>query len=1144
MRRISVAFIVVAFGLSALAWTGPVSVAHAVSHSAKVAYVTDFSTGVGDPNPLGSSIFVNAITGSPPAGGAYTTASGTVTQFTDVFVSTIDSGGVGALSGYDTVMLYEVCDFGSHTNLATALNTYLTNGLGKVVIYDADKCTSTPNYSTFMFPFTTNNPGPRGDLTGSITVVESESLPATLTRGISIGTNGGFPSTDAVGDSNTFSPSGQGWCSGIEGTNVNRVNGIQEGYLRTSAGGLVIYEGNDNWYTDSSSPQPNAYDKTIFDNILDQPFNPDNLPCAYPIPPGASCVALCAPGISDPANQWAPYGPDPSIHNLIMKFYGDDTSELNAFRTGQLDMIDTGQGGYGVPVSLWSAFESNPDWLITPKTGAQAAAALYHGIYYNLVASTWTNWGCDFAHGNSACGVEIRQAFAHLLDRAAFVRDGPLQGGGIALTDDVPQNKIDSAVRVGQVVASSHADQCSWDTLNGATLPSAIYPGSPANPINSGYGGCVTAFNLGNNPGGFAAAGSKDFCAAVDHLIMATRDAPALGLVRASSGTMDQFGHVCAIDPTSPGLATIAAHPMRAKVRSTNPRLTMGLGFASTINMLLAGTSASTIWIGSGSVLGKIVFFEPPVSPVDDWDWYTFGYQDTNLYPTTLFSAFHSQFASDLCGGPNAVEPNNPTFVCITAADTPLLNLATTLDPVVLYSQTYSALNVLGSHAVDLPGYSFVTRTAALRSVANPVETVGLAYENPWNFLISHKSSYVPVNPLFAFNGGGPSDTIRWGQAGGNIVSSLNPYISQWVWEFNILLEVYDSLFASNPVVPTQVFCWVCNNFDASFVDGSGNQHIRVELKQNLKWQDGVQLDARDVAFSILTERDFSAVLSGNVALVLGVKILDPGAAHPINLDVTMQGASIANPLNVGSTLLIPQHIWGSTDNGVTLVAPSFYDGTLANNFIPLKGVSSADPAKLDPSYDPVQAGTFIGSSTYQCRSTFLSDLGKLGTGCVSNSGTRGGSAISPGGSIALTSFDQWFDNTNPAWSTSGAVAGSGQYQEYSWADRYDNGTVTVRDLVAVGLCSGKSSSAGCTDYAYWNKDFTHPATPGTVSGEVTLVATHLDDAIISPFSWNGLQWQQAGSTLPNIVPFVYNCAPYNVASSQQPAQTGSYCAP
>ncbi len=252
-------------------------------------------------------------------------------------------------------------------------------------------------------------------------------------------------------------------------------------------------------------------------------------------------------GVIDPANVWAPYGPDPSIRNLVMKFYGDDASELSAFMTGQLDIMDTGQSGSGVPVSLYNAFQSNPDWLITPTQGA----AIYHGIYFNLddlsdgSGTVWHSWGCPFQHGNSACGVEIRQAFAHLLDRPRFVSDGPLQGGAVPLADDVAANKLDPFTH--QIVASSLSDQCSWDTL--------------AAKYATVYGTCISAFNLAPDPGGFAAPGSPDFCAAVDHLVQATVYAPSLGLVRNPAAALDTFGNHCGIDPTSPGLHNIVAHP-------------------------------------------------------------------------------------------------------------------------------------------------------------------------------------------------------------------------------------------------------------------------------------------------------------------------------------------------------------------------------------------------------------------------------------------------------------------------------------------------------------------------------------------------------------------------------------------------------
>jgi len=820
-----------------------------------------------------------------------------------------------------------------------------------------------------------------------------------------------------------------------------------------------------------------------------------------------------------------------------MTFYGDDTSELNAFETGQLDLMDAGQGGSMPPVSGWAAYEANPDWLITPTQGA----ALYHGMYYNLDDTTdgsgtvWHSWGCPFAHGNSACGIEIRQAFAHLIDRPRFVSDGPLQGGGVALADDVPANKADPFT--SQTVASSLADQCSWDTLY------------LANGINSGYQGkygtCLSAFNIAPDAGGFAAPGSPDFCAAVDHLIRATQLAPSLGLQRDPAAAVDAFGNHCGIDPASPGLPNIAAHPMRAKVRSTDPRLTMGQSMIVAMTQLFAGNSVNTIQIGSGGVLGQMVFFCCTGGRLtDDWEWYTFGYQDTNPYPTTLYSAFASSQASNICGGPTFIQPNNPTFVCIPAADGPLLNLATTLVQATLYSNTYAALNVLGSHTVDIPAYTFATRTSALRSVANPVNFVGLGYENLWNFYSAHKSNYNPVDPRFKFNAGGPADTIRWGQAGGDIVANLNPFFSQWVWEFNILGEIFDTPFAASPVSPTQVFCWMCNSFSTTPADANGNEHIIMDLKQNLHWQDGVPIDAYDIKFSALAQRDYAAVLANPL-------ILDVNVLGPLKLDVTMQGVSIAHPLTFGSTLIMPRHL-------IQLAGDNTYG----------QGVGIPDPQWLDPSYDPIAHGTFIGSSEFECRSRFAADFGKLGTGCVTNSDlSRGGQAIASGGSMFLSlydnrgqggagPFDQWFRLNNPNTGlvciypddrqvpplpngtcppgSFGPQPGWGQYQEFSWADRFENGHVTTQDLAAVAACFGHTSS-GCADGAYWLKDFLHPGSSGVISSEVTVVASHLDDTLLAPFSWSGDQAQQPGTTLANVTPWIGNCAPYNVGALTSP---------
>src|SRR5438477_6971151 len=150
--------------------------------STNVAYITDFGLGANVPSFLGSSIWRNALTGTPP-GATYTTAdlSKTVT-ITDVSVTAIDAGGAATLAGFSTAVMYMVCDIGSHPNTMAAINSFLTTG-HKLMIYDGDRCfpggAGTPNYSTFLFPFTTSNPGPQGRPGCYITVV-----PSTLTTGL------------------------------------------------------------------------------------------------------------------------------------------------------------------------------------------------------------------------------------------------------------------------------------------------------------------------------------------------------------------------------------------------------------------------------------------------------------------------------------------------------------------------------------------------------------------------------------------------------------------------------------------------------------------------------------------------------------------------------------------------------------------------------------------------------------------------------------------------------------------------------------------------------------------------------------------------------------------------------------------------
>ncbi|HEX4705114.1 MAG TPA: Ig-like domain-containing protein [Pseudonocardiaceae bacterium] len=271
--------------LAAVALIALPAPAHAAT-SNNVAYVFNFGSGINDTSGpgSGSSIFVNAVTGS--AIGAGNTGSYNGASFTNVPVSAIDANPSTALGGFDTVILYEICDIGAHPSTLSAVNSFLDNG-GKVMVFDADRCApgvgGIADYSNFLFPFTTSSPGPQG-ASGSYTAIES----STLTSGLAVGPQPG----DSVGDSNTFTSNAGGWCTSIKATNTLGNTGNVEAYARTVNGGLAIYEGEDFWFTFGHT----AHLKQVFDLMLAQPYNPDGLPCTNP----ASGIRLDPSTATDP----------------------------------------------------------------------------------------------------------------------------------------------------------------------------------------------------------------------------------------------------------------------------------------------------------------------------------------------------------------------------------------------------------------------------------------------------------------------------------------------------------------------------------------------------------------------------------------------------------------------------------------------------------------------------------------------------------------------------------------------------------------------------------------------------------------------------------------------------------------------------
>src|SRR5438552_5262227 len=124
-----------------------------------------------------------------------------------------------------------------------------------------------------------------------------------------------------------------------------------------------------------------------------------------------------------PNEPWYPAGP--SMDKLQYPVFTDSTSELVAFQSGFVDILDS-----PIPPSAVSQICSSPSFLCT----APVSFSGYFELEFHL---DQIFWGCQMSFGNSACGVNIRQGIAHGLDKNVFVNI-ELGGRGPAIDNPVP----------------------------------------------------------------------------------------------------------------------------------------------------------------------------------------------------------------------------------------------------------------------------------------------------------------------------------------------------------------------------------------------------------------------------------------------------------------------------------------------------------------------------------------------------------------------------------------------------------------------------------------------------------------------------------------------------------------------------------
>lgn len=179
--------------------------------------------------------------------------------------------------------------------------------------------------------------------------------------------------------------------------------------------------------------------------------------------------------------------------------------------------------------------------------------------------------------------------------------------------------------------------------------------------------------------------------------------------------------------------------------------------------------------------------------------------------------------------------------------------------------------------------------------------------DNFWSFLNMHPANHDRANS--------ENMTIRWGFKV-NEIKMLNPVYSNWLWEWNVLELIYETLIQRNPYNMAEFIPWLAETFEIGNythpIHGLCSK-IKFKMRADVTWNDGTPLTTADVYFT-LVELDNILERRGlprpwwysNIADVLDLKLLDA-----YNFEVLFDDYEYWMLLSrITGVPILPKHIW------------------------------------------------------------------------------------------------------------------------------------------------------------------------------------------------------------------------------------------
>ncbi len=803
-------------------------------------------------------------------------------------------------------------------------------------------------------------------------------------------------------------------------------------------------------------------------------------------------------GSSDVCAQfWYPAGS--AMDTLMADIFTDSTAEYTALQSDSIDFTDS-------PCSpaLCATLNASANFLVT----APVAQAGYYEIQF-LLANNF--WGCPFIFGNSACGIQIRQGIAHMMDKNVFTQSEPsISSSSTPIDNPVPTSSSGSLLT---------PNPCGYD---------ASFPQSGPNCVVGAPGG--TAYHLGVATGAdgypwLYAPGSADLNAAAQHFVNA-------GLATGFDSATSRL-----TNPVSTNTPTFFIR------NDDSPRLLLGDGLAAEICYMFTGSYTQPCSPYLNTVHGSLNIFPgfPTCIGCNNLSWwmYTAAYSYVRFFDDSLYYTYNSRFVSASCTSPG-------TISCTTQqvgggfCSNQSVNTASAADYMYLCSPSYDSLSSQMESAPCLTSSGDPTSgqpnngpggdclgTSQLSAISAGIQaeaifgagvfsvpvferTVQFGYlNNGWIRAINDAQVGLP-NYFTWLNVYNPTPqvpgTIRLGFS--HSTTSVSPFIASTDQDLEIVDSVYDSLYQPNPLDSAQQINWMTmstRQFSNSSLTYTAPAHTlttyRFTLRPDLYFQDGRPVTAYDVAFTYLSMVGSGATLGIGATPMTGVTVIGP---HQLDIGVSSVGPFVLAKL---ATLpIIPGRYWTSAggsnwDDAIMIcstgAACPFSQYTLsgstvncAMNCTPFStNLMTVNPSHISATFDPIINHIMIGSGPWQCGTVTSSS-----SGMCSSSGTQNPPV---GGGYTLTRFG---NGLAPASSVSGIYfRSSGDLALYIWSQQNDQNPIFP--LSQVSICYGQpvNPSGPC---AHWQQGI--GASPNGVVGinQIGVVALRYGLNWVAPFEW------------------------------------------